>query len=126
MKEFDEIIKKLEADIEEYKRRNEMLSNEVNKHIKEGIEKDIENEKYFNSDMEIKQKLIDRINRQSEEIKRLKELCDKYEEEHKTTFEQWQEDIKRNKKAIEYIEEKGRLKYKPDELINILQGSDKE
>ena len=26
------------------------------------------------------------------------------------------------KEAIEYIEEKGRLKYKPDELLNILKG----
>ena len=30
------------------------------------------------------------------EIERLKELCDKYEEEHKTTFETWQKDIKEN------------------------------
>lgn len=29
-------------------------------------------------------------------IERLKELCDKYEEEHKTTFEIWQKDIKEN------------------------------
>ena len=29
---------------------------------------------------------------------------------------------KRIDKAIEYIEEKGRLKYKPDELLNILKG----
>ena len=28
-------------------------------------------------------------------------------------------------KAIDYIEEKGRLKYKPYELIDILQGKDK-
>lgn len=31
-----------------------------------------------------------------QEIERLKELCDKYEEEHKTTFEIWQKDIKEN------------------------------
>jgi len=29
-----------------------------------------------------------------EEIERLTELCNKYEEEHKTTFETWQKDIK--------------------------------
>ena len=29
-------------------------------------------------------------------------------------------------KAIDYIEEKGRLKYKPYELIDILEGKDKE
>ena len=39
------------------------------------------------------------------ENKKLKELCDKYEEEHKTTFEEWKKDIKANKKAIEYIEQ---------------------
>lgn len=33
---------------------------------------------------------------QQQEIERLKELCDKYEEEHKTTFEIWQKDIKEN------------------------------
>lgn len=54
MKEFDEIIKKLEADIEEYKRRNEMLSSEVNKHIKEGIEKDI----VVNKEKELKNDLM--------------------------------------------------------------------
>ena len=31
-----------------------------------------------------------------QEIERLKELCDKYEEEDKTTFETWQKDIKEN------------------------------
>ena len=31
-----------------------------------------------------------------DEIERLKDLCDKYEEEHKTTFEEW-------KKAINII-----------------------
>lgn len=48
-----------------------------------------------------------------QEIERLKELCDKYEEEHKTTFETWQKDIKENKKlhsiikkVREYIKEK--------------------
>jgi short-subunit dehydrogenase len=45
------------------------------------------------------------------EIERLTELCNKYEEEHKTTFETWQKDIKENeqlhsiiKEAREYIE----------------------
>ena len=40
-----------------------------------------------------------------EENKKLKELCDKYEEEHKTTFIEWQKDIKANKKAIEFMKE---------------------
>ena len=34
---------------------------------------------------------------------RLKELCDKYEEEHRTTFEIWKNDIQKIDKAIEHI-----------------------
>ena len=46
------------------------------------------------------------------ENQKLKELCDKYEEEHSTTFEYWKQLIKedyksRNEKAIEFIKEKG-------------------
>lgn len=52
------------------------------------------------------------ISAQKDEIKELKNLCDKYEEEHKTTFNQWESDInkyqtlknlqQRIDKAIEY------------------------
>jgi len=38
-----------------------------------------------------------------QENKQLKELCNKYEEEHKTTFETWLKDIEKIDKAIEYI-----------------------
>lgn len=38
-------------------------------------------------------KAINKINELQEENKKLKELCDKYEEEHKTTFEEWKKDI---------------------------------
>ena len=34
------------------------------------------------------------IDEKDKEIERLTELCNKYEEEHKTTFETWQKDIK--------------------------------
>lgn len=40
-----------------------------------------------------------------EEIERLTELCNKYEEEHKTTFETWQKDIKENKQLHFIIKE---------------------
>jgi ERCC4-related helicase len=47
------------------------------------------------------------------EIERLTELCNKYEEEHKTTFETWQKDIKENellhsiiKEVREYIQDR--------------------
>jgi hypothetical protein len=60
------------------------------------------------------------VEERDKEIERLKELCDKYEKEHKTTFETWQKDIKENehlrtalnskesiiKEVREYIEEK--------------------
>lgn len=75
------------------------------------------------------------------EIERLTELCNKYEEEHKTTFETWQKDIKENKKLHsiikeirEYIEEK-KYDFCDDydlrdengkDLLEILKGSDKE
>lgn len=49
------------------------------------------------------------------EIERLKELCDKYEEEHKTTFETWQKDIKENKKLHSIIKE---VREKTKEVLN--------
>ncbi len=54
---------------------------------------------------------IDEMVIMANEIERLTELCNKYEEEHKTTFETWQRDIKENellhsiiKEVREYIE----------------------
>ena len=41
--------------------------------------------------------------------KELKDLCNQYEEEHKTTFETWVKDIQKIDKAIEYIKEKAYL-----------------
>jgi len=88
------------------------------------------------------------------EIKALIELCNKYEEEHNTTFKLWtmkmeempnyEESIslkQRNEKAIEYLlnnklycfkyddEELFEIttdKKAKDDLLNILQGADKE
>lgn len=84
-----------------------------------------------------------------EENKRLKELCDKYEEEHKTAFKLWTMKMEempnyeefvdyksRNEKAVEYIKNTifwgiyedtpmCEVKY-GDELLNILTGGDKE
>ena len=45
------------------------------------------------------------IEKQSKEIERLTELCNKYEEEHKTTFETWQKDIKENELLHSIIKE---------------------
>ena len=41
--------------------------------------------------------LLDYITNLQEENKRLKELCDKYEEEHNTTFQKWLKELKENK-----------------------------
>ena len=84
------------------------------------------------------------------EIERLQDLCNKYEKEHKTTYEIWKKDIylynslvDRIDKAIEYIENNfisyedsrtfGGLGEEIDiqvketrELLNILKGVDKE
>lgn len=71
------------------------------------------------------------IKEENKEIKRLTELCNKYEEEHKTTYEIWKKDIERIDKAIDYIEKRRnsayiiRLADGGIELINILRG-DKE
>ena len=49
-------------------------------------------------------RLKDRCHELYEENEKLKELCNKYEEEHNTTYQEWQKDIQANKKAIEWIE----------------------
>ena len=48
----------------------------------------------------IKQKelLLDYITNLQEENERLKELCDKYEEEHNTTFQKWLKELKGGEK----------------------------
>lgn len=45
------------------------------------------------------------IQRLINENKQLAELCNKYEEEHNTTFKEWQKDIQANKKAIEELKQ---------------------
>lgn len=86
--------------------------------------------------------LLNYITNLQKENVNLKELCDKYEEEHNTAFKLWtmkmeempdyEEKIKyksRNEKAIEYIEERKNLNWYADgvfvyELLNILNGGD--
>lgn len=74
-------------------------------------------------------KLLNYITNLQKENVDLKKLCDKYEEEHKTTFGTWKTVIVRNEKAVEYIEERKNLSWYADgvfvyELLNILQGDD--
>lgn len=71
------------------------------------------------------------------EIERLQDLCNKYEKEHKTTYEIWKKDIylynslvDRIDKALSYLRDIGNWlrddsSYRA-KLIDILQGSDKD
>lgn len=82
--------------------------------------------------------LQDTLQDREEYIGHLEELCDKYEKEHRTTFEYWKQLVKedyksRNQKAIEKIKkiQENAIKYGADhdasicqDLLNILQGSD--
>lgn len=86
-------------------------------------------------------KIMKMYEEEKNENDRLKELCNKYEEEHNTTFKQWQEDIKKINKAVECLKEIRQstfTKYNSNEwnnclsynddllpLLNILEGRDK-
>ena len=65
-----------------------------------------------------------KLKEKDKEIENLKELCDKYEEEHSTTFEEWKKDIKANKKAIEEINKRS-SKEVAKLYIDILRGDNK-
>ena len=67
--------------------------------------------------------VIQTLEEKDKEIERLKGLCDKYEEEHKTTFEEWKKTINIIKEVREYIEtlnEYGIGKNAKKELLEIL------
>lgn len=70
------------------------------------------------------------------ENQRLKELCDRYEEEHNNEFKKWQEATRRIDKAIEYVKNtyigsilevhSGYEEEYTQPLLDILKGVDKE
>ena len=69
--------------------------------------RDSEGKEYIVIDTEkvdIQEELNKMITKQMNEIERLKDLCNKYEEEHKTTFEEWKKAINIIKEVREYIE----------------------
>lgn len=87
----------------------------------------------------ITQVLCNTIKDLQKENEELKKLCDKYEEEHNTTFKEWQKDIQANKEAIEYINKFWKEKsyyesvenclkfatmneFEKEDLLNILEG----
>jgi coproporphyrinogen III oxidase len=76
---------------------------------------------------------VGKNNELQKENKKLKELCDKYEEEHSTEFKIWKDERhqllyykSRNEKAIEYIELGLANEEEAEKLLNILKRSDKE
>lgn len=76
-------------------------------------------------------RLKDRVHEQYDEIERLKDLCNKYEEEHKTTFIEWKKAINIIKEVREYIIicknsnlVFSNIMYK--ELLEILEGENNE
>ena len=74
------------------------------------------------------EELITAYDEKDKEIERLKGLCDKYEEEHKTTFEEWKKAINIIKEVREYIEtlnEYGIGKNAKKELLEILDKENK-
>lgn len=93
---------------------NETIILALKLHIKNKVEMSVQNQKT----------ILKYINKQDKEIAKLKAKLEMYE--NGVYFSSENDKLQqRIDKAIEYIEEKGRLKYKSDELINILYGSDK-
>ena len=72
-----------------------MTQKEANKMILDGWQKERLAEEWVREHI--------KYNELKQENEKLKELCDKYEEEHNITFKKWQKDIQANKKAIEYM-----------------------
>lgn len=76
------------------------------------------------------EELITAYDEKDKEIQRLKDLCDKYEEEHKTTFEEWKKAINIIKEVREYIEHRASIRecymINGNEYKDILKILDKE
>ena len=51
------------------------------------------------------EQLEKRVKELEEENRNLKKLCDRYEDEHETTFVKWQKEIETLNKVKEYINE---------------------
>ena len=95
MSDIQEEIKEI---LEIFKKINEEYS----------VDTELDFEDYEIPNIYLKQ-FLDYITNSQEENKKLKDLCDKYEEEHNTTFIEWQKDIniideleKYLKKQMEY------------------------
>lgn len=102
-------------EIKEIERQLKYLENWLIQHQRYKIMGDLDS--IFSFNLDDLQKFYDYITNLQEENKHLDEVnCQLRKKINNDIYKS------RCKKAIEYIEEKGRLKYKPDELINILEG----
>lgn len=118
------------------KNENEILDKTTNAKIEKLYKEEI---KRLKEEYVMLQNASDEVEEEKDrEIERLQDLCNKYEKEHKTTYEIWKKDIylynslvDRIDKAIKYIEEqskfiKGCDIYQicnKDVLLDILKGS---
>ena len=72
-------------------------------------------ETYLGEATDSEKTLAFKIMEKDKEIESLTELCNKYEEEHKTTFETWQKDIKEIERLQQCIKDD---KEHADEIIS--------
>jgi chromosome segregation ATPase len=113
--------------IDKLQQENAKLRIQISAREKEYIKLQQENE-YFNHCDEEKRKTITnlryKIERLEEENAKLKELCDKYEEEHNTKFNEWVFDKRENERLKQIIKTANMMEY--FKAYDILQGVDKE
>lgn len=92
-------------------------------HMKEMINKArISGEAELIANREYLQRIVNYLDTLNRENSRLRELCDKYEEEHDSTFTTWQETMRRHYEAIKYIKDNKLVDV--DILLDILEGED--
>ena len=92
-------------------------------HMKETINKArINGEAELIANREYLQRIVNYLDTLRRENRRMRELCDKYEEEHDSTFTTWQETMRRHYEAIKYI--KNNKLVDVDILLDILEGEE--
>jgi Mg2+ and Co2+ transporter CorA len=81
-----------------------------------------------------REKFMKKYNYLKEENERLKQLCDKYEEEHNTTFNEWKETITDKYQTLKELQQKNErlkkelnaLRISEEEWLNETLGGDEE
>ena len=73
-------------------------------HMKDTINRArINGEAELVANREYLQRIVNYLDTLRRENKRLRQLCNKYEEEHNTTFVKWQKDMIKKHRAVNYI-----------------------